>query len=69
MFEGLFKHGYNSTDYPETTRRPSLPKLTLLERWESLQGLSEHGNNSKDYAETTRSASLPKLTPLEKCES
>ena len=36
MFEGLSEHGNNSTDYPETARSPSLPKLTPLEKCESL---------------------------------
>ncbi len=36
MFEGLSEHGNNSTENPETARSPSLPKLTLPEKCESL---------------------------------
>ena len=36
MFEELSEHGNNSTDYPETARSPSLPKLAPLEKCENL---------------------------------
>ncbi len=56
MFERLSEHTNNSTDYLETARSPSLPKLTPLEKCESLLTVFSgdkgvfNGQNQKDYS-------------------
>jgi hypothetical protein len=57
MFEGLSEHGNNSTDYAETARSPSFPKLTPLTKCESLQRRDPQINLGAKYKKDLDSAS------------